>query len=90
MALRLRSRGALAPIETPEDAEKLLADLDPVQAAEFFAKVAGTQIATTAEPAAAALRELVERTGADELIVTATTHAVEDRIATLEALASAW
>ena len=56
MALRLRSRGALAPIETPEDAERLLADLDPVQAAEFFAKVAGTQIATTAQPAVAALR----------------------------------
>jgi luciferase family oxidoreductase group 1 len=90
MSLRLRSRGALAPIETPETAERLLADLDPEQAREFFGRVPGTQIATTAEPAVAALRELVRRTGADELLVTATTYDVADRVATLEALAAAW
>ena len=90
MALRLRTRGALAPIETPEDAEQLLATIDPDQAREFFARVAGTQIATTADRAAERLRELVARTGADELIVTGTTHAVADRVSTLEALAAAW
>jgi luciferase family oxidoreductase group 1 len=79
MALRLRTRGALAPIETPEDAEQLLATIDPDQAREFFARVAGTQIATTADRAAERLHELVARTGADELIITATTHAVADR-----------
>jgi luciferase family oxidoreductase group 1 len=90
MALRLRTRGALAPIETPEDAEQLLATIDPEQARDFFSRVAGTQIATTADAAVERLRELMTRTGADELIVTATTHAVADRVATLEALASAW
>ena len=90
MALRLRTRGALAPIETPEDAEQLLATIDPDQAREFFSRVAGTQVATTADRAAERLRELVARTGADELIITGTTHDVADRIATLEALAAAW
>jgi luciferase family oxidoreductase group 1 len=90
MSLRLRTRGALAPIETPEDAERLLATIDPDQLREFFARVAGTQIATTADRAVERLRELVARTGADELIITGTTHAVADRIATQEALAAAW
>lgn len=90
MALRLRSGGALAPIETPEDAAAMLDALDPEEARGFFDRVPGTQVATTADRAVAALRELVSRTGADELVVTATTHAVEDRVATLEALAAAW
>ncbi|HEY0188575.1 MAG TPA: LLM class flavin-dependent oxidoreductase [Cellulomonas sp.] len=90
MALRLRSRGALAPIETPEVAAQMLDTLEPDQAREFFAQVPGTQIATTVDPAVAALRELVTRTEADELVVTATTYDVADRVATLEALAAAW
>jgi hypothetical protein len=68
----------------------MLDALDPEQARDFFDRVPGTQVATTADRAVAALRELVTRTGADELVVTATTHAVEDRVATLEALAAAW
>jgi luciferase family oxidoreductase group 1 len=90
MTVRLRTGGALAPIETPEDAEQLLASLDPDQARDFFARSPGTQVATTVEPAVEALRELVRRTGADELLVTSTTHDVADRVATLEALARAW
>lgn len=90
MSLRLRSRGALAPIETPETAEQMLASLDPDTARDFFARVPGTQVATTADRAVERLRELVRRTGADELVVTATTYDVADRVATLEALAAAW
>jgi len=52
--------------------------------------VPGTQIATTADAAVSALRELVDRTRADELMITGTSHDVGTRIATLEAVAARW
>lgn len=90
MALSLRTRRPLAPIVTPEEAERVLAAVDPALAAQVFAQSPGTQIATTADRAVAQLRELARRTGADELLVTGTTYDVADRVATLEALAAAW
>ncbi|GIG22900.1 FMN-linked alkanal monooxygenase [Cellulomonas chitinilytica] len=90
MALSLRTGRPLAPILSPDDAAAALADLDPAAAADFFAKVPGTQIATTADRAVAELTELVNRTGATELMVTGTAFDVETRISTLGALATGW
>ncbi|MDM7854069.1 LLM class flavin-dependent oxidoreductase [Cellulomonas alba] len=90
MALALRTGRPLEPIVTPDDAAAILGELDPAAAAEFFARVPGTQIATTADAAVAALRELVDRAGADELMITGTSHDVGTRIATLEAVAARW
>ncbi|WP_082812579.1 LLM class flavin-dependent oxidoreductase [Cellulomonas timonensis] len=89
MALSLRT-GRLGPVVSPEDAQELLAALDPQAAQDFFAQSPGTQVATTAERAVAELEALVSRTGADELLVTSTTHDVATRVRTLEALADGW
>lgn len=89
MALSLRT-GRLGPVVSPEDAQALLAALDPRAAQDFFAQSPGTQVATTAERAVAELEALVSRTGADELLVTSTTHDVATRVRTLEALAHGW
>lgn len=90
MALALRTGRPLEPIVTPDDAAALLGELDPVAAAEFFARVPGTQVATTPDAAVATLRALVERAGADELMITGTSHDVATRVATLEAIAARW
>jgi len=90
MALALRTGRPLEPIVSPDDAAAILGELDPGAAAEFFARVPGTQIATTADAAVGALRALVERTGADELMITGTSHDVSTRVATLEAVAARW
>lgn len=90
MALSLRTGRPLAPILSPEDAATALAELDPTAAAELFAKVPGTQVATTADRAVAELTDLVARTGAAELMVTGTAYDVETRIGTLKALAAGW
>ena len=62
MALSLRTGRPLGPIVSPEDAARELAALDPVAAADFFARVPGTQVATTADRAVDELAALV---GAD-------------------------
>ncbi|WP_448061675.1 LLM class flavin-dependent oxidoreductase [Cellulomonas hominis] len=90
LALALRTGRPLAPIVSPADAERILGELDPQAAREFFAAVPGTQVATTADRAAAELRDLVATTGAQELVVTGTTFDVATRVRTLEALAGAW
>ena len=41
MALSLRTGRPLGPIVSPDDAAAALAELDPVQAAEFFEKFPG-------------------------------------------------
>ncbi|RYV49662.1 LLM class flavin-dependent oxidoreductase [Pengzhenrongella frigida] len=89
MALSLRT-GRLAPIVTPDDAAKTLAGLRGTALDDVLAQLPGTQIATTTPAAVAALERLVEASGADELLVTATTHDVATRIDTLERLAAAW
>ncbi|WP_258726361.1 LLM class flavin-dependent oxidoreductase [Cellulomonas sp. NS3] len=89
MALSLRSPRPLAPIVSPDEAQRMLADLDP-GTADLLAQLPGTQIATTPERAVAELADLVARTGADELLLTATTHDVATRIETLEAIAPLW
>jgi luciferase family oxidoreductase group 1 len=76
----------LAPIVTPEEAERVLADVD----GERLAAIPGTQVTGTGEAVAEALRALVARSGADELMVTATAHDGEVRERSLELLAKAW
>jgi len=89
MSLSLRS-GRLIPIVPPEEAAEVLAGLDPAVAADVFARMPGTQIATTPDRAVAELRALIERTGADELMVTGTAYDVETREHTLRELATRW
>ncbi|AEE45418.1 LLM class flavin-dependent oxidoreductase [Cellulomonas fimi] len=90
MTLALRTGRPLAPVLTPDDAARALADLDPRAAEDFFAQSPGTQVATTPDRAVAELSALVERTGADELMVTGTAFDVADRVRTLHALADRW
>ena len=90
MALSLRTGRPLGPIVSPDDAAAALAQIDPVQAAEFFEKFPGTQIATTADRAVEELASLVERTQADELMITGTAFDIETRQHTLEAVAARW
>ncbi len=89
MALSLRT-GRLGPITDPDTAEQVLAGLGGGPLEEVLAGLPGTQIATTSEQAVARLQELVDRTRADELLVTATTHDVATRVDTLERLTAAW
>lgn len=90
MALSLRGGGRLGPIVSPDDAARALAELDPDQARAFFAQSPGTQLATTPARAVEELEALAARTGADELLVTGTSHDVGTRVRTLELLAEAW
>ncbi|HEX2175377.1 MAG TPA: LLM class flavin-dependent oxidoreductase [Nocardioidaceae bacterium] len=76
----------LAPIVTPEEAETMLAGIDD----ERLTSLRGTQVAGTGEEVAGRLRALAQRTGADELMVTATAHDRGVRERSLELLAKAW
>jgi alkanesulfonate monooxygenase SsuD/methylene tetrahydromethanopterin reductase-like flavin-dependent oxidoreductase (luciferase family) len=70
---------------SPEDAAKVLADvrLPP-------SGLRGTQLTGTAVDVAERLRDLVSRSAADELMVTATTHDPAVKLRTLELLAGQW
>ncbi|MDQ4008375.1 MAG: LLM class flavin-dependent oxidoreductase [Actinomycetota bacterium] len=76
----------LAPIVTPQEAETLLGQVVD----ERLAALRGTQLTGTGDEVAQDLRALAERTGADELMVTATAHDGEVKQRTLELLAKAW
>ena len=89
MALSLRT-GRLGPITDPDTAAEVLAGLGGGPLEEILAGLPGTQIATTVDRAVDQLQHLVDRTRADELLVTATTYDVATRVDTLERLAAAW
>ena len=89
MALTLRT-GRLGPITDPDTAAEVLAGLQGGPLEDVLAGLPGTQVATTAERAVARLQDLVDRTRADELLVTSTTFDVATRVDTLERLAAAW
>ncbi|GAA0809985.1 LLM class flavin-dependent oxidoreductase [Spirilliplanes yamanashiensis] len=86
MALSLRT-GRLGPVVSPEDAAAVpLTDLDR----GVLAQLPGTQYAGTAADVVAALDALVERTGADELMLAGTTYDPATRQDTLRRVAEAW
>jgi luciferase family oxidoreductase group 1 len=86
MALSLRT-GRLGPIISPEAAAAIeLSDLDR----SVLDQLPGTQFAGTAEDVVAGLDALVERTGADELILAGTTYDPESRKDTLARVAKLW
>jgi luciferase family oxidoreductase group 1 len=86
MALSLRT-GRLAPIISPEQAAKVeLSDLDR----SLLDSLPGTQYAGTADEVVAGLDELVERTGADELILAGTVYDPATRQDSLARIAKAW
>lgn len=77
--LELRS-GTPGPIVTPEEAERRLAGRD---ASRLF----GTRVIGTADSVRQQIVDLRAATQADEIMVTANTHSVGERVALLEALA---
>jgi luciferase family oxidoreductase group 1 len=86
MALSLRT-GRLGPIVSPEQAAAVqLSDLDR----SLLDSLPGTQFAGTADEVTAGLEALVERTGADELILAGTVSDPSTRQDTLARVAKAW
>jgi luciferase family oxidoreductase group 1 len=86
MALSLRT-GRLGPIVSPEAAASAkLSDLDR----SVLSQLPGTQYAGTAEDVVAGLDALVERTGADELILAGTAYDPATRQDTLARIAKVW
>jgi luciferase family oxidoreductase group 1 len=86
MALSLRT-GRLGPIVSPETAAAVqLSDLDR----GVLDQLPGTQYAGSAEEVVAALDQLAERTGADELMLAGTVYDPATRRDTLTRIAKAW
>ncbi|MGH8826119.1 MAG: LLM class flavin-dependent oxidoreductase [Jiangellaceae bacterium] len=85
MSIGLRMN-QLSPVVTPDQAERILAGIDD----ERLASIPGTQITGTSSDVSDELQSLAQRTGADELMVTATTHDPSVRERTLELLAKTW
>ncbi|WP_189079695.1 LLM class flavin-dependent oxidoreductase [Mangrovihabitans endophyticus] len=86
MALSLRT-GRLGPIISPPDAAAVeLSDLDR----QTLAHLPGTQFAGTADEVVSGLRDLVERTGADELMLAGTVYDSATRRDSLKRIAAAW
>jgi luciferase family oxidoreductase group 1 len=86
MALSLRT-GRLGPIVSPETAAAAeLSDLER----GLLEQLPGTQFWGTADDVAAQLEALVDRTGADELILAGTAYDPETRKNTLARIAKVW
>jgi luciferase family oxidoreductase group 1 len=86
MALSLRT-GRLGPIVSPEAAVSVeLSELDRM----VLDQLPGTQFAGTADDVVAGLDALVERTGADELILAGTVYDPDTRKDTLGRIAKVW
>ncbi|WP_229073991.1 LLM class flavin-dependent oxidoreductase [Actinoplanes sp. DH11] len=86
MALSLRT-GRLGPMVSPETAAaRELTDLDRA----VLESLPGTQFAGTAEEVVAGLDALVERTGADELILAGSAYDPATRQDSLARIAKAW
>jgi luciferase family oxidoreductase group 1 len=86
MALSLRT-GKLGPIVSPSQAAAVeLSDLDR----SLLDSLPGTQFAGTADEVVAGLDGLLERTGADELILAGTVYDPATRQDTLVRVAKAW
>jgi luciferase family oxidoreductase group 1 len=84
MLMRLAIRtNRLRPLPSPDEAA-----VDPERAAAEA--MPSNAIVGTPEVAVAGLRDLAERTGADELMISASTHGVAERVRSLELLAGAW
>lgn len=86
MSLALRT-GRLGPVVSPETAAT--AELSPLDRG-LLDQLPGTQYAGTAEEVVAGLDALVERTGADELILAGTAYDPATRQETLRRVAAAW
>jgi alkanesulfonate monooxygenase SsuD/methylene tetrahydromethanopterin reductase-like flavin-dependent oxidoreductase (luciferase family) len=86
MALSLRT-GRLGPIISPEQAATVeLSDLDRA----MLDSLPGTQYAGTAEEVVAGLDALVERTGANEMILAGTVFDPATRQDSLARIAKIW
>ncbi|GAA4922027.1 LLM class flavin-dependent oxidoreductase [Actinoplanes utahensis] len=86
MALSLRT-GRLGPMVSPETAAgRELTDLDRA----VLESLPGTQYAGTADEVVAALEALIERTGADELMLAGSVYDPATRIDSLARIAKAW
>ena len=82
MMLGLRT-GQLRPLYSPDQAA-----VHPQR--DMAGSIPTTQLVGTRETAVPRLRRLAEATGADEVMVTATTHGLAERMRSFELLADAW
>jgi luciferase family oxidoreductase group 1 len=82
MRLAIRTN-RLRPLPSPEEAA-----VDPERAAAE--SMPSNAIVGTPDVAVAGLRDLAQRTGADELMISASTYGVRERVGSLELLAQAW
>jgi luciferase family oxidoreductase group 1 len=82
MRLAIRTN-RLRPLPSPEEAA-----VDPERAAAE--SMPSNAIVGTPDVAVAGLRDLAQRTGADELMISASTYGVRERVRSLELLAQAW
>ncbi len=82
MRLAIRTN-RLRPLPSPEEAA-----VDPERAAAE--SMPSNAIVGTPDVAVAGLRDLAARTGADELMISASTHGAQERVRSLELLAAAW
>ncbi|RRJ86622.1 LLM class flavin-dependent oxidoreductase [Gulosibacter macacae] len=76
--------GKIGPVKSPAEAA---AFAQQVGESDIWRRARGHEFVGTAEVVRTGLERLVERTGADELMLSVSAHDVADRIATLEALA---
>lgn len=83
---RLRT-GMLGPLPTPEEAAGHRFTPAEKEMSEVYRRL---QILGTPDEVKASVEDLVERTGADEVMVTTVTHAHEDRVHSYELLAKAF
>ncbi len=88
MALSLRT-GRLGPMVSPEAAAATLANLSDLDQA-MLDQLPGTQYAGTTDEVVAGLDVLVERTGADEVILAGSAYDPGTRQETLQRIAKAW
>ena len=76
-----------APIVTPEQAAaRQLSDMDQM----MLAQMPSTKFVGTHDQVTDGLREIVARTGVQELMLTATTHDIATKAATYEAVSQRW
>lgn len=85
MALALRTN-RLTPVISPEEAARR--QLSPLEE-QMLAHLPATKFVGTADVVAEGLQHLIDRTGIQELMLTATTHDVQTRLDTLAALRDA-
>ena len=87
---RLIRSGRFDPLRTPEEAERLLAGGAEAPADPIRSVVTSGRVASTPDVVVTELDDLVEASGAQELMVSTVAHDLDVRVRSFEMLAEAW